>query len=163
MAKSWQFSVRHLPIFNHLAQIANGLDRHQLSLLEAPPGSGKTTVLPLFLLEQTWLKGQSILMLQPRRIAAKSVATRMAEMLAEQVGHTVGYHVRLESRRSSHTRLEVITEGLLTRKLLADPSLDGVGVLIFDEFHVIVEARYSATCRYNHGLIRLKSVQCLFF
>ena len=135
MAKSWQFSVRHLPIFNHLAQIANGLDRHQLSLLEAPPGSGKTTVLPLFLLEQTWLKGQSILMLQPRRIAAKSVATRMAEMLAEQVGHTVGYHVRLESRRSSHTRLEVITEGLLTRKLLADPSLDGVGVLIFDEFH----------------------------
>jgi ATP-dependent helicase HrpB len=74
-------------------------------------------------------------MLQPRRIAARSVATRMAEMLAEPVGDTVGYQVRLESRRSSHTRLEVITEGLLTRKLLADPSLDGVGVLIFDEFH----------------------------
>jgi ATP-dependent helicase HrpB len=135
MAKSWESSVQHLPISEHLSQIAEGVDAHQISLLEAPPGSGKTTVLPLFLLEQTWLKGQSILMLQPRRIAARSVATRMAEMLAEPVGDTVGYQVRLESRRSSHTRLEVITEGLLTRKLLADPSLDGVGVLIFDEFH----------------------------
>lgn len=135
MATSWTSSVQHLPISEHLSQIAEGVDAHQISLLEAPPGSGKTTVLPLFLLEQTWLKGRSILMLQPRRIAARSVANRMAEMLAEPVGHTVGYQVRLESRRSSHTRLEVITEGLLTRKLLADPSLDGVGVLIFDEFH----------------------------
>ena len=135
MATSWTSSVQHLPISEHLSQIAEGVDAHQISLLEAPPGSGKTTVLPLFLLEQTWLKGRSILMLQPRRIAARSVANRRAEMLSEPVGHTVGYQVRLESRRSSHTRLEVITEGLLTRKLLADPSLDGVGVLIFDEFH----------------------------
>jgi ATP-dependent helicase HrpB len=135
MTESWSNSAHHLPIYAHLGRIGEGIRTHQISLLEAPPGSGKTTVLPLLLLEQPWLKGQSIIMLQPRRVAARSVATRMAEMLAEHVGDTVGYQVRLESRRSSRTRLEVITEGLLTRKLLSDPSLEGVGIIIFDEFH----------------------------
>lgn len=124
-----------LPIADHLDAIAAGIGSHSLSLLEAPPGTGKTTILPLALLDQPWLAGRSIVILQPRRLAARSVATRMAELLGEGVGETVGYSVRLESKRSKRTRIEVITEGLLTRRLIADPELSGVGLIIFDEFH----------------------------
>jgi ATP-dependent helicase HrpB len=135
MSRSWRSASSHLPIVNHLATLVRGINDHQLSILEAPPGSGKTTVLPLALLEESTFASGKILMLQPRRIAAKSVAMRMAEMLNEAVGETVGYRVRMESKVSPRTRLEVITEGLLTRKIVADPSLEGIALIILDEFH----------------------------
>ncbi len=134
-ASNWRSAVKHLPITPHLERLTDAIQRSSVSIIEAPPGSGKTTVLPLHLLEQEWLSSGSIVMLQPRRIAAKSVATRMAELLAEEVGDTVGYQVRLDTCRSRKTRIEVITEGLLTKRLIADPALDGVKVLILDEFH----------------------------
>lgn len=135
MSGTWRAAVERLPIAKHLTPIREGIASHPITLLEAPPGTGKTTVLPLELLEDPSLAGKTILILQPRRIAAKSVASRMAELLKETVGATVGYSVRLESKRSKNTRIEVITEGLLTRRLIADPELSGVGVVVFDEFH----------------------------
>ena len=135
MTSRWLTHSASLPIAKHLDTIRAGIGSHSLSLLEAPPGTGKTTILPLALLDQPWLAGRSIIVLQPRRLAARSVATRMAELLGETVGETVGYSVRLESKRSKRTRIEVITEGLLTRRLIADPELSGVGLIIFDEFH----------------------------
>ncbi len=131
----WQSSVAHLPIAQHLSQIAEGVQQHSISLLEAPPGSGKTTVLPLLLAEQPWLAGKKILVLQPRRLAAKGVAQRMAEMLQEGVGEQVGYQIRLDHKVSKRTRIEIITEGLLTRRLISEPELNDVGLVIFDEFH----------------------------
>lgn len=133
MKKSTHFQT--LPITEHLADIAAGIRSHTISLLQAPPGSGKTTVLPLHLADQEWLKGRKIVILQPRRLAAKAVATRMSELLGEAVGATVGYQIRLERRLSAATRIEIITEGLLTRRILADPELRDVGLIIFDEFH----------------------------
>ena len=135
MSHGWRQATQSLPITEHLERIRDGIVAHQITLLEAPPGTGKTTVLPLALLEEPSVMGRSILILQPRRIAAKSVASRMAALLNEPVGATVGYSVRLESKRSRATRIEVITEGLLTRRLIADPELSGVGIVIFDEFH----------------------------
>jgi ATP-dependent helicase HrpB len=104
-------------------------------LLEAPPGAGKSTVVPLFLLASPWLDGQKILMLEPRRIAARAVAGRMAYLLGEPVGRSVGFRTRLETRVSRDTRIEVVTEGILTRMLQDDSSLAGIGCVIFDEFH----------------------------
>ena len=104
-------------------------------MLEAPPGAGKTTLVPLALLEESWLRGRSILMLEPRRIAARAAAHRMAELLGEQPGGAVGYRVRHESRVGPATRIEVLTEALLTRRLQHDPELKGVGLVIFDEYH----------------------------
>jgi ATP-dependent helicase HrpB len=104
-------------------------------LLTAPPGSGKTTLVPLLLLHETWMEGQKIIMLEPRRLAARAAAARMAELLGERVGETIGYRIRLDSQVSSRTRIEVVTEGILTRRLQQDPELDGVGLVIFDEFH----------------------------
>lgn len=135
MNPDWRAAIRTLPIANHLTPIREGISSHTVTLLEAPPGTGKTTVLPLELLDAPSLAGKTILILQPRRIAAKSVASRMADLLNEPVGETIGYSVRLESKRSKSTRVEVITEGLLTRRLIADPALSGVGAVIFDEFH----------------------------
>jgi ATP-dependent helicase HrpB len=135
MSYRWLNRVENLPIAAHLEAICSGISEHSITLLEAPPGTGKTTVLPLALLEEPSLAGKTVLILQPRRIAAKSVAARMADLLDEPVGGTVGYSVRLESKRSKNTRVEVITEGLLTRRLIADPELSGVGAVIFDEFH----------------------------
>ncbi len=105
------------------------------AVLEAPPGAGKTTLVPLALLDAPWLAGRTILVLEPRRLAARAAAERMAELLGEPVGRTVGYRVRLESRVSRATRIEVITEGVLTRRLQDDPALEGVGLVILDEFH----------------------------
>jgi ATP-dependent helicase HrpB len=104
-------------------------------VLTAPPGSGKTTLVPLLLLQEAWMAGQKIIMLEPRRLAARAAAARMAELLGEQVGETLGYRVRLDSRVTSRTRIEVVTEGILTRRLQRDPELEGVGLVIFDEFH----------------------------
>lgn len=105
------------------------------AVLAAPPGSGKTTVVPLALLDEPWLKAKKIVMLEPRRVAARASAARMASLLGEKSGETVGYQVRFERKIGPATRIEVITEGLLTRRLQADPELPGVGLVIFDEFH----------------------------
>lgn len=105
------------------------------AVLSAPPGSGKTTLVPLMLLDEPWLAGQRIVMLEPRRVAARAAAARMASLVGEAVGETVGYQIRFERRVSARTHIEVVTEGLLARRLQADPELPGVGLLIFDEFH----------------------------
>jgi len=124
-----------LPIHQVLPALQEALSQHRRAVLQAPPGAGKSTVLPLELLRAPWLKGQKIWMLEPRRLAARSVAARMAEQLGEELGQTVGYRVRFESRVGPQTRLEVLTEGILTRRLQHNPGLEGVGLVIFDEFH----------------------------
>lgn len=125
----------NLPIHDVLDELCSALQSHDDVVLEAPPGAGKTTVVPLALLDQSWLAGQKILMLEPRRLAARMAAQRMADQLGEPVGQRVGYRVRLDTRVSRATRIEVVTEGVLTRMLQDDPSLDGYGAVIFDEFH----------------------------
>ena len=105
------------------------------AVLQAPPGAGKTTVIPLRLLDEPWLAGGRIVMLEPRRLATRAAARRMAALLGEEVGGTVGYRTRDERRTGPTTRIEVVTEGILTRRLQQDPSLPGVGLVIFDEFH----------------------------
>ncbi|KPY99350.1 ATP-dependent helicase HrpB [Pseudomonas syringae pv. aptata] len=124
-----------LPIDAVLPALRQALSTRHEAVLEAPPGAGKTTRVPLALLEETWLAGQTILMLEPRRLAARAAAERLASELDEKVGDTVGYRIRLESRVGPKTRIEVVTEGILTRRLQDDPALEGVGLLIFDEFH----------------------------
>ncbi len=130
-----EFSHCPLPIMAALPEVRAALRRSTALVLHAPPGAGKTTQTPLALLDEPWLAGQSILLLEPRRLAARAAAARMAEQLGEPVGATVGYRIRFEQRVSRQTRIEVLTEGLLTRRLQRDPSLDGVGLVIFDEFH----------------------------
>jgi ATP-dependent helicase HrpB len=124
-----------LPINEALAALAQALTHRRSVLLEAPPGAGKSTIVPLFLSDSPWLGGQKILMLEPRRIAARAVAGRMAHLLGESVGRRVGFRTRLETRVSRETRIEVVTEGILTRMLQQDSSLPGIGCVIFDEFH----------------------------
>ena len=111
------------------------LDERTSAVLVAPPGAGKTTLVPLRLLDAAWLARGKIVMLEPRRLAARAAAERMAKTLGEKVGETVGYRVRMQSKVSARTRIEVVTEGVFSRMILADPSLDGVGAVIFDEFH----------------------------
>ena len=123
------------PITPLLPAIADSLASHPRLVLEAPPGAGKTTQVPLALLAAPWLDGQKILMLEPRRVAARSAAQFMARQLGENVGDTVGYRIRFESRVSAATRIEVVTEGILTRLIQDDPLLEGVGAILFDEFH----------------------------
>ncbi|UWG61147.1 ATP-dependent helicase HrpB [Stutzerimonas stutzeri] len=125
-----------LPIDAAIPSLRLALADHESVVLQAPPGAGKTTRVPLALLNEAWLGGQSILMLQPRRVAARAAAERMASELGEKVGETVGYRIRLESRVGPNTRIEVVTEGILSRRLQDDPSLEGVGLVIFDEFHL---------------------------
>src|SRR5690606_18051238 len=100
-----------------------------------PPGAGKTTRVPLALLHEPWLAGGRIVMLEPRRMAARAAAHHMAHLLDERVGDTVGYRVRFDTRVGPRTRVEVVTEGVLTRMLQGDAALEGVGIVIFDEFH----------------------------
>jgi ATP-dependent helicase HrpB len=123
------------PIKEALANLAKELAERRNVLLEAPPGAGKSTIVPLFLLASPWLKAQKILMLEPRRIAARAVANRMAMLLGEAPGQTVGYRTRLETRVGRDTKIEVVTEGILTRMLQQDESLADFGCVIFDEFH----------------------------
>ncbi|HEX6693949.1 MAG TPA: ATP-dependent helicase HrpB [Longimicrobiales bacterium] len=124
-----------LPIDHVLGDVTAALAVSGAAVLRAPPGAGKTTRVPLALVSADWLAGQRIVMLEPRRLAARAAASRMAAQLGEAVGATVGYRMRLDTRVSRHTRIEVVTEGVLTRMLQHDPSLDGVGLVIFDEFH----------------------------
>jgi len=123
------------PITPLLPEIRDALAAHPRLVLEAPPGAGKTTQVPLALLDAPWLEGQKILMLEPRRIAARAAAQFMAQQLGEPVGQTVGYSIRFESRTSAATRIEVVTEGILTRLIQDDPELTGIGAILFDEFH----------------------------
>ncbi|MFV3368794.1 ATP-dependent helicase HrpB [Pseudomonas sp. NY15435] len=124
-----------LPIDSVLPALRQALAARHEVVLEAPPGAGKTTRVPLALLGETWLGGQSILMLEPRRLAARAAAERLAAELGEKVGETVGYRIRLDSKVGPKTRIEVVTEGILARRLQDDPALEGVGLVIFDEFH----------------------------
>ena len=125
----------HLPIDDILPELQEQLACQPNAVLTADPGAGKTTRVPLALLHEKWLAGQRIIMLEPRRLAARSAANYMAGLLGERVGDTVGYRVRLESKVGAHTRVEVITVGILTRMLQHDPALEGIGLVIFDEFH----------------------------
>jgi ATP-dependent helicase HrpB len=124
-----------LPIHDVLPDLLGCLSKGENAVLVAPPGAGKTTMVPLALLAADWLGGDRIVMLEPRRIAARAAATRMAALLGEAVGQTVGYRTRLDSAVSAVTRVEVVTEGLLVRRLLADPGLTGVAAVILDEVH----------------------------
>lgn len=132
---SWRTLTAELPIHEHLSRIGSEIFSNTITLLEAPPGSGKTTILPLFLAEIPWLASKKIIILQPRRVAARSVAAQMARLLGEELGETVGYSVRMESSVSPQTRIEVVTEGILARRIISNPELPGVGLIIFDEFH----------------------------
>lgn len=124
--------ISHLPAYSIAEEVNKVLDNHSSVVITAPPGAGKSTVLPLTILEG--MKGKGIV-LEPRRLAARQIAERMASLLDESVGETVGYRMRFETKVSPRTRLEVITEGILTRMLVSDPTLDGVDFVIFDEFH----------------------------
>lgn len=123
-----------LPIHAVLEPLKAAFNAGNTAVLAAPPGAGKTTVVPLALLDQPWLEGK-VLVLEPRRLAARAAADRMAATLGEQPGGTVGYRTRLQSRIGPTTRIEVITEGVFTRMILDDPGLEGVGAVLFDEFH----------------------------
>jgi ATP-dependent helicase HrpB len=123
-----------LPIHDALPALIEALGAGTRAVLVAPPGAGKTTVTPLALLEQPWVTGK-IIVLEPRRLAARAAAARMASTLGEAVGETVGFRVRLQSKISARTRIEVVTEGVFTRMILDDPGLDGVSAVLFDEFH----------------------------
>lgn len=124
-----------LPIHAVLDPLKSALANGNTAVLAAPPGAGKTTVVPLALLDQAWLGDGRVLVLEPRRIAARAAADRMAATLGQEAGGTVGYRTRLQSRIGPKTRIEVITEGVFTRMILDDPALDGVGAVLFDEFH----------------------------
>jgi len=124
-----------LPVEAVIDDLQQILSDNPCAVLQAPPGAGKTTCIPLSFRNAPWLKGRKILILAPRRLAARAAAVHMADLLNETVGQTVGYRVRMDSRVSAATRIEVVTEGVLTRMLQSDPSLEGVGLVIFDEFH----------------------------
>ena len=124
-----------LPVLEVLDELQQQLLLQPKALLQAPPGAGKSTLLPLALLRSSWLGNQKIILLEPRRLAARSVAMRMASLLGEAVGETVGYRVRFETKISAKTKIEVVTEGILTRMLQSDNALEGIGLVIFDEFH----------------------------
>jgi ATP-dependent helicase HrpB len=124
-----------LPIHAILDELKAALAARTAAVLVAPPGAGKTTVTPLALLDEPWVGARKLLVLEPRRLAARAAAARMASTFNESVGDTVGYRVRLQSKISSKTRVEVITEGVFTRMILDDPGLDGVAAVLFDEFH----------------------------
>ena len=124
-----------LPITEVIDEVKSHLQQENTLIVNAPPGAGKSTLLPLALLEEPWLNGQKIIMLEPRRLATRTIAMRLAELLGEKVGERVGYRIRFDNCIGKNTQLEVVTEGILTRMLQSDNALDEVGLVIFDEFH----------------------------
>jgi ATP-dependent RNA helicase HrpB len=124
-----------LPVEEALPALKAALGARGAAVLEAPPGAGKSTLVPLALLDEPWARGRRLIVLEPRRLAARAIAQRLAYSLGEAVGQTAGYRMRLDTRVSRATRLEVVTEGVLTRMLQEDPALEGVAGLLFDEFH----------------------------
>ena len=145
-----------LPIHAVLQPLKTALSAGNVAVLAAPPGAGKTTVVPLALLGEAWLGNGKVLVLEPRRLAARAAAERMASSLGERTGDTVGYRTRLQSRIGPRTRIEVITEGVFTRMILDDPGLEGVGAVLFDEFHErSLDADLGlALARESQGLLR---------
>lgn len=137
--QTFRKALENLPIKECINDVVEKLQTHNSLVLQAPPGAGKTTAVPLKLLEArdpAYLpRSKRIVMLEPRRVAAKAAARRMAALLGEEVGETVGYRVKLESKVSPATRIEVVTDGILLQRLQFDPYLRGVGVVVFDEFH----------------------------
>ena len=124
-----------LPVTEIIGDVKAQLTNSNTLLVNAPPGAGKSTLLPLALFDENWLQGKKIIMLEPRRLAAKTIAWRMSSLLNEEVGQTIGYRIRLDTKVSSKTKIEVVTEGILTRMLHSDNALEQVGLVIFDEFH----------------------------
>ncbi|MFZ0603038.1 MAG: DEAD/DEAH box helicase, partial [Roseiarcus sp.] len=124
-----------LPIDEALPALRSALAERSGAVLVAPPGAGKTTRVPLELLDEPWAKSKRLILVEPRRLAARAAAARMAATLSEKVGETIGLRVRLTSLVSKRTRIEVITEGVFTRQILDDPALEGVAAVLFDEFH----------------------------
>ena len=127
--------LQRLPVMEVLPSLGAALSTGMRAVLCAPPGAGKTTLVPLFLLDQAWRGDGRIILLEPRRLAARAAAGRMAALLGEGVGETVGYRMRLDTRISAKTRIEVVTEGVFARMILDDPELPGVAAVVFDEFH----------------------------
>jgi ATP-dependent helicase HrpB len=125
----------HYPVSETLGALSDALATRGMAVLSAPPGAGKTTIVPLHLLDAPWRNDGKIILLEPRRLAARAAANRMASLLGEKTGETVGYRMRLDSRISAKTRIEVVTEGVFARMILDDPELSGVALVIFDEFH----------------------------
>lgn len=132
---SFNYQSIDLPVVEVIPEIQDKLKTDATLIVKAPPGAGKSTLVPLTLMKEVWLKGQKILMLEPRRLAAKTIATRMADLLGEQIGESVGFRIRFENRVGPNTQIEVVTEGILTRMIQQDNGLEGVGLVIFDEFH----------------------------
>ncbi|RKQ42825.1 ATP-dependent helicase HrpB [Roseivirga pacifica] len=124
-----------LPVTECIPSVQKHLAAQNTLIVNAPPGAGKSTLLPLALMEETWLEGKKILMLEPRRLAARSIAERMAYFMDEKVGETIGFRIRFDNKTSDKTQIEVVTEGILTRMIQSDNALEGVGLVIFDEFH----------------------------
>jgi ATP-dependent helicase HrpB len=150
------YTTIDLPVKEIIKDVQIALEAKNTLIVSAPPGAGKSTLLPLCLLDQPWLQGQKILMLEPRRLATKTIAQRMAELWGDELGQTIGYRVRFESRVSATTKIEVLTEGILTRMLHSDNALEGVGMVIFDEFHErSLHADVAlALCRESQQLLR---------
>lgn len=128
-------TLPHLPVSDSLPALTTALQENNRAILSAPPGAGKTTIVPLHLLGEAWRGDGRIILLEPRRLAARAAAGRMASLLGETVGETVGYRMRLDNRISARTRIEVVTEGVFARMILEDPELQGITAVLFDEFH----------------------------
>lgn len=125
----------NLPVNEVIPEIRNHLQKGNTLIVSAPPGAGKSTLLPLALMNEPWLEEKKIIMLEPRRLATRTIAIRMASLLHEEIGQSVGYRIRFDNRVTKNTRIEVVTEGILTRMLQSDNALENVGMVIFDEFH----------------------------
>ena len=124
-----------LPINEVIDEIKSTLNKENTLIINAPPGAGKSTIVPIALYDEEWLVGKKILMLEPRRLAARTIAERMSSLMGESVGTTVGYRIRFDNKISQATRVEILTEGILTRMIHADQTLEDIGMVIFDEFH----------------------------
>ena len=124
-----------LPVKLVLHELDQAMDTSSSAVLVAPPGAGKTTLVPLHFLASNWRNQGMIILLEPRRLAARAAAERMADLLGEEVGKTVGYRMRMDSKHSKATKILVVTEGVFTRMILENPELGGVAAIIFDEFH----------------------------
>ncbi len=125
----------NLPISAVISEIKENLIQENSLIISAPPGAGKSTIIPLALMDESWLDGKKILMLEPRRLAARTIASRMSSLINSELGKTVGFRIRFDNKTSESTKIEVLTEGILTRMMQSDTALDGIGMVIFDEFH----------------------------
>ncbi len=127
--------MKYLPINEILPKLKETLTLESKLILQAPPGAGKSTRVPISLLNESWIGSKMIIMLEPRRVAARMVALQMAKLLGEEVGQSVGYQIKMDSCQSAQTKILVVTEAILVRKLQGNQSLEDVAMIIFDEFH----------------------------